>query len=299
MTKPKLYLLNGPLGAGKTTFLRFLLSQPEFKQARVIENEFASVSVDTESLHDHTAKIATIAGLCICCSDGNELIEALERLAVDSSQPVIIEATGVANSLQLIEKLVVGDVLDKYHLAQGVFVLDASELVNNLNHDLEQYRQELSVADLVLVSKIDIVTDNQASDIFQALNSLGVSKAYPLDHGRIDIGLIKNNSSMLEKFAETDEDLVAHDNEVNYTVLDIDDPLDPYVLKQSWPQLQAAYSLRRLKGDVIDNDGVYWHIEATPAQLLVTDSSADQSKLVAIGGKARELTQAKLLKELS
>ena len=100
--KPKLYLINGPLGAGKTTLLRELLKQPQFQSARVIENEFASTSVDTDQLHDHQAEVKTIAGLCICCSTGDELIEALLSLA-DSPEPVIIEATGVANSLMLIE----------------------------------------------------------------------------------------------------------------------------------------------------------------------------------------------------
>jgi G3E family GTPase len=36
--KPHLYLINGPLGAGKTTFLKKLLALPEYQDARVIEN---------------------------------------------------------------------------------------------------------------------------------------------------------------------------------------------------------------------------------------------------------------------
>ena len=39
--KNKLYLINGALGSGKTTLLQFLLKQPDFKNVRVIENEFA------------------------------------------------------------------------------------------------------------------------------------------------------------------------------------------------------------------------------------------------------------------
>ena len=39
--KIALYLVNGALGAGKTTLVDFLVQQPEFTGARVIENEFA------------------------------------------------------------------------------------------------------------------------------------------------------------------------------------------------------------------------------------------------------------------
>ena len=153
--KPKLYLINGPLGAGKTTLLRELLKQPQFQSARVIENEFASTSVDTDQLHDHQAEVKTIAGLCICCSTGDELIEALLSLA-DSPEPVIIEATGVANSLMLIEKLIVGNILDKYELAHGIFVLDAVEAVAHPD-SLEVYHDELQAADTLLVSKTDLL----------------------------------------------------------------------------------------------------------------------------------------------
>ena len=45
--KITLYLVNGALGAGKTTLVDFLVQQPEFAGARVVENEFASESIDS------------------------------------------------------------------------------------------------------------------------------------------------------------------------------------------------------------------------------------------------------------
>ena len=51
--KTKLYLINGSLGSGKTTLLKHLLSTPEFADARVVENEFASHDVDAEQLARH------------------------------------------------------------------------------------------------------------------------------------------------------------------------------------------------------------------------------------------------------
>ena len=137
--KPKLYLINGPLGAGKTTFLKELLKQPVFKNARVIENEFASSSIDTHSLHEHQAEVRTIAGACICCSSGEELVTTLRALK-ESKEPVVIEATGVANSLKLIEKMAVADIFADYTLAHGVFVLDAAE---NFDEILQHYADEL------------------------------------------------------------------------------------------------------------------------------------------------------------
>ena len=177
-----LYLINGPLGAGKTTLLRHLLSTPEFKSARVIENEYASTSVDTAQLHDHTAEIQTIAGVCICCSTGDELTEALKSLA-SSSDPVIIEATGVANSLQLIEKIVVADMLDLYTIKKAIFVLDAVEATAALEATIETYTQELRAADVVYLSKTDLVSDAAVSELEAQLQILSVNSLVRLEEG--------------------------------------------------------------------------------------------------------------------
>lgn len=44
--KVPLYLVNGSLGAGKTSVLEFLLQQSDYKGSRVIENEYANENVD-------------------------------------------------------------------------------------------------------------------------------------------------------------------------------------------------------------------------------------------------------------
>ena len=150
--KPDLYLINGPLGAGKTTLLKYLLSTPKFAAARVVENEFSSQSVDTEQLAHHHGEVKTIAGLCICCSTGSELTDALEELATTSNEPVIIEATGVANSLLLVEKLAAAGLLERYNLRQGLFVLDAAEVAMRPEL-IEEYHEELAAADVVLLQK--------------------------------------------------------------------------------------------------------------------------------------------------
>ena len=64
--KIKLYLVNGALGAGKTTLVDYLVRQPEFAGARVIENEFASVALIAALLAQRVDEVATIAGECIC-----------------------------------------------------------------------------------------------------------------------------------------------------------------------------------------------------------------------------------------
>lgn len=285
--KPKLYLINGPLGAGKTTFLKELLQQPGFEKARVIENEFASVSIDTHALHEHTAEIRTIAGVCICCGSGEELVEALTSLK-NSGEPVVIEATGVANSLKLIEKMAAADIFADYTFAHAVFVLDATESTPDA---LQTYANELRGADTVLVSKTDLVNLGQFERLHKRLSDIGVSNVYKVTEGVCDFTLLGHPSGLLAYFADFEGDIVSHDDHINYTVVQLGDwKVDPAILQKVWPALQKSFGLRRLKGDGAAPDGSNWHAEATPVQCRINKSVAATPQLVFIGGNAREVT---------
>lgn len=288
--KPQLYLINGPLGAGKTTVLKYLLSLPEFKDSRIIENEFANYSVDTDQLHDHESEIQTIAGVCICCSTGDELIEALNSLTA-SSQPVIIEATGVANSLRLVEKLALGDVFDRYDLAHGLFVLDGSETAVAIPGTLAKYKNELLAADTVLVSKTDLLSAAALQDLEDALHDLGVERYELSLEGSFNTDLLQGKSGMLEYFANFDEEIKNHDADTSYSVVELSDHrLSPDELKVLWEILRDRYGLKRMKGNFVDATGKKWHVEATPSQVRFDEGQTSDSRIVFIGTEAYELT---------
>lgn len=290
--KPQLYLINGPLGAGKTTFLRELLKAPNFHNARIIENEFASTSVDTDQLHDHHAEVQTIAGVCICCSTGDELTDALGALSV-SSAPVIIEATGVANSLKLIEKIVVADLLDYYDIAQAIFIIDAVEASTNLATTIETYRHELKAADTVLVSKTDLIAYDQVTHLMDALHQLGLLQVSFMHEGVYDPNLFRDESHILGYFADLDDVIVNHDINTNYTIIDMQAIiLDTQQVQAIWHELAVGYGIRRMKGNFMDINGDRWHIEATPAQCRITDYEAGSTQLVLIGSDAKSVHAA-------
>lgn len=290
MIKPNLYLINGPLGAGKTTFLRELLKNPEFKNSRVIENEFASTSIDTQLLHDHQAEVRTIAGVCICCSTGDELSDALASLAT-SSEPVVIEATGVANSLKLLEKLVLADVLDAYNLAHAIFVLDGAEAAKD-DTTIKTYENELRAADTVLVSKTDLISAKEKESLLNSLSELGVKHVESVMEGVVAQGIWRRPSSILAFFARFEDEIKNHDTAVNYTVIDLEStPLSRISIEDLWEKLRVTYGLRRLKGDFRDIAGALWHVEATPEQCRVTQGTSAQTRIVLIGQNARLVTK--------
>ena len=295
--KIALYLVNGALGAGKTTLVDFLVQQPEFAGARVIENEFASESIDSCRLAQRVDEVATIAGECICCSSGEELIDVLHKFAISSQAPVIIESTGVANTLRVVEKLLAGDVFEQYDLQQSLYVVDGAEArVNGLAKAL---LTEAQAADMVLISKLDLLAEKDRQQLIETLLQQGLTKVVMMDHGKFDLVQLGDKSQILDYLLLHEPAENVTENALNYGVVDVAElAISAEKIEKIWASLRDKYALRRMKGAVTDG-GEIFHIEATPQQIRVTRGTTDGSlKLVVIGERAREITRAVITEEL-
>ena len=295
--KIALYLVNGALGAGKTTLVDFLVQQPEFAGARVIENEFASESVDSCRLAQRVDEVATIAGECICCSSGEELIDILHNFAISERAPVIIESTGVANTLRVVEKLLAGDTFMQYDLKQSLYVVDGAEA--RADGLAEALLAEAQAADVVLVSKLDLLTKSERKQLIATLLQQGLTNVVNMDHGKFDLAQLASESHILDYLLLHEPAENAAENALNYSVVDVSGlAISAEKIEKIWMDLRSKYALRRMKGAVADG-GEIFHIEATPQQIRVTRGAIDESlKLVIIGERAREITRAVIMKEL-
>lgn len=292
-----LYLVNGALGAGKTTLVDFLVQQPEFAGARVIENEFASESIDSCTLAQRVDEVATIAGECICCSSGEELIDILHNFAISGKAPVIIESTGVANTLRVVEKLLASDVFEQYDLKQSLYVVDGAEA--RADGLAKALLAEAQAADTVLISKLDLLAEKDRQQLIETLLQQGLTKVTGLDHGKFDLAQLASESRILDHLLLHEPAENAAENALNYSVVDMTElDINAEKIEKIWMDLQSKYALRRMKGAVAGGNEIY-HIEATPQQIRVTHGTADESlKLVVIGERAREITRAVIMKEL-
>lgn len=295
--KIALYLVNGALGAGKTTLVDFLVQQPEFAGARVIENEFASESIDSCTLAQRVDEVATIAGECICCSSGEELIDILHNFAISGRAPVIIESTGVANTLRVVEKLLASDVFEQYDLKQSLYVVDGAEA--RADGLAETLLAEAQAADVVLVSKLDLLTKSERKQLIATLSQQGLTKVARMDYGKFDLAQLGDKSRILDYLLLHEPADNAAENALNYSVVDVAElAISAENIEKIWASLRDKYALQRMKGAFADGDEIF-HIEATPQQIRVTRGATDESlKLVVIGERAREITRAVIMKEL-
>ncbi len=150
-------IVGGYLGAGKTTLVNHLLRHAGGRRLAVLVNDFGDLPIDADLIEAEDDDIISIAGGCICCSFGSDLLAALMTLAERRPAPdqVVIEASGVAlpGSVARALTLLTRFVLD------GVVVIADAETVRARAADRfleDTILRQLTDADLVILNKIDL-----------------------------------------------------------------------------------------------------------------------------------------------
>lgn len=94
---PKVHVISGFLGAGKTTLIKYLLQGREGRgRLAIIENEFGQVGLDGTLLADQDFPVREINAGCICCTLAGDFKTDLQKL-IDQYHPdeMIVEPSGV------------------------------------------------------------------------------------------------------------------------------------------------------------------------------------------------------------
>ncbi len=294
--KVPLYLVNGSLGSGKTSVLEFLLQQSDYKGARVIENEYANENVDGYRLEGLAEMVTTLAGDCVCCSSKHALTRMLLDFCRNSPAPVFIEATGVARTMNLVEKLINAQIFNKYELMQSFYVIDAHEILRGIE---PAHEVELQAADVILVTKEDLLNDSELAEYDMKRRALPYAKVFSAPHGRFELSKLTTPSGLLAFFDTYDGELAVPDNPT-YAVLDVSGMnIAASALENMWPELFRAYGLRRMKGCFINDNGARQHVEATEQQIQLTNAGTEEvAKIVLIGERADEITRDVLQMQL-
>ena len=171
---PKVHLLFGFLGAGKTTLVRNLLetSNSDIPTA-VIVNEFGQVGIDGEFLQGKSIDTIELLSGCICCTLKGSLLNAIEELAYEKgAERIIVEATGVADPEDMLDDLEDPSVIDKFDVAPIVTVVDAANFYKIRMVLGEFYISQILNADIVILNKIDLAQDKSIINVTNQLKEI-------------------------------------------------------------------------------------------------------------------------------
>ncbi|MEB0043433.1 MULTISPECIES: CobW-like GTP-binding protein [unclassified Pseudomonas] len=126
------HVIAGPLGAGKTSLIKQLLTQkPVGERWAILINEFGQIGLDAALLTTAADGIALgeVAGGCLCCVNGAPFQIGLGRL-LKSARPdrLLIEPSGLGHPAQLMEQLREPPWEGVLALQPSVLVLDAAAM---------------------------------------------------------------------------------------------------------------------------------------------------------------------------
>ena len=216
-------VLSGFLGAGKTTVLSHILNNRQGKKVAVIVNDMSDINIDAAtikndvSLNHSNEKLVEMSNGCICCTLREDLLVEVGKLAKDGRfDYLVIESTGISEPLPVAETFTFADengvsLGDVATLDTMVTVVDAVNFLTDYEqaNDLQDTGESLgedderSVADLlvdqvefadvILISKTDLVTNEQLNKLIAILNTLNnQAKMIPISNGNINIKEVFN-----------------------------------------------------------------------------------------------------------
>ena len=151
-------IIGGYLGAGKTTLVNHLLRHAEGTRYAVLVNEFGALPIDEDLIEAQSDDLITIAGGCVCCSYGDDLIRAAVDMTRLDPPPdhVLLESSGVAlpGAIAGSLSLMADCTLD------AVVVVANAETVQAQAQDPymgDTITRQLSDADMILLNKVDLL----------------------------------------------------------------------------------------------------------------------------------------------
>jgi len=243
-------VISGPLGAGKTTLVNRLLSDPGDRRIAVVVNDMGEINVDAELIADEADSgeegVVDLSNGCICCRLQDDLVTEVTRLAEERSfDYLVVEASGISEPIPIARTLTVGpdggDPPEGLHLDTTVSVVDAygfwkafdpEESIPDTAPDPERPLTEVLVdqiefCDVLLLNKCDMVPDGALDSVAAAVRELQpraaihrttyseVDPGEVLGTGRFDFAAARRQQGWKQALAGSDgaDDHAGHDHD--------------------------------------------------------------------------------------
>jgi G3E family GTPase len=173
------HVIAGFLGSGKTTLLGRALDVYNGKGLRpvVIMNELGDVNLDgiaVDAAGGGDVPMAELLGGCICCTIRSDLSVQLSELVSEyGPDAIFIEATGVANPIEIMDAVTEASLYLPITLESIVTVVDgvhtADLLVKPKGKTLRLMRDQVRCASRILLNKVDRLASDRVGQVEQAL----------------------------------------------------------------------------------------------------------------------------------
>ena len=299
-------IVGGYLGAGKTTLVNHLLRHAGGRRIAVMVNDFGELTIDADLIEGAEGSVLALAGGCVCCSFGSDLLGALQDVLQRQPPPdrILIETSGVALPAAVARsaRLLPGLSID------GIVLMLDAETVRQRSADPyvgDLVRQQLLDADLLILNKTELCSPKALAELNAWLPSM-TTAGTPLVpanqarvppelvlgfHAGLSTGLDAATGDALARWAAQPiaQHLAPASDRFVTELLDLSAPLDLQALLQGLSDPTSG--VVRAKGWLTDLAGqrhllqqVGRRIELQPLAPDVAPSSPDRLLVIGLAG---------------
>ncbi len=267
------YLITGFLGSGKTTFLKNFLLRFKGKRLKLIINEFGNSGVDGEILKSIDAKLYEICGGSIFCSCKLDRFEsAMEDCLKTTPDIIIVESSGLSDPTNI--KKILENYEDKNLISyKGCVCLVDAKRFSKVYKTARVCKKQLAVADLLLISKTDLVDEIQIEEVESIIKAdfpAAIIEKSLMGKTDYDFDLLKIKS--LVKFDE-----VSYQNDITNQRISVKiSPIMPLYRLEKFINIFAE-DTARIKGFVRLYDEIYL-VDCVGAMVKITPWSGGEAE---------------------
>ena len=159
-------ILTGFLGAGKTTLLNYILKQNHGYKFAVIINEVGKIGIDGALVEKTDDDVLELSNGCLCCTVRKDLVKGVQSLVKKGGfDYLLIETTGIADPGPVAQTFLNIPALQQYVRMDSIITVVDSEQIEKQMKETETAREQVAMADFLLLNKSDLVSPEQLDHI--------------------------------------------------------------------------------------------------------------------------------------
>lgn len=197
------HIVSGFLGSGKSTLIRALLAnKPPREHWAILVNEFGQVGID-QTMFDPSDDV-TIKGLpggCLCCQLAFVLQAGLVNL-LHRAKPdrLIIEPSGLGHPAGLLDVLRGEAFHGALEIRDVIVLLDPRRLDDARAREHETFRDQLQLADGVVLTMTDLASEAQRQAAWRHIESMWPPKRWLTEapHGQLPVDTLLDGDISLQ-----------------------------------------------------------------------------------------------------
>ncbi|HEY0791660.1 MAG TPA: GTP-binding protein [Chthoniobacterales bacterium] len=261
-------VLTGFLGAGKTTLLNHILKGQADYRFGVLINEVGAIGIDGQLVETQAEDVVEMSNGCICCTVRKDLVKGVQKLLKrDNLDYILIETTGVADPGPVAQTFLNIPQLQQHARLDSIITLvDAENILQQLD-EAEVAREQVALADFILLNKIDLVSLEKRTAVEKSLSELNPqARVFRTEHSRVNLKeLLDVQAFDLDQKLNVSPELLneyraSTHEEIRSTAFRFDQPFD-------LPRLEQVLNDISEKSRVFRSKGILW-IEGTPRRAV-------------------------------